>query len=120
MGTTIRQLQERVYELERMNRMQAVEIWQLKEERRDFEMKVESLLNADPGSPSVSTVGEERPASRRVSFGQVFFSDGGEKREVEAGDAVEDVEEVEAVTLRELERAGEKRESSFTFFKIQC
>ena len=98
--------------------MQAVEIWQLKEERRDFEMKVESLLNADPGSPSVSTVGEERPASRRVSFGQVFFSDGGEKREVEAGDAVEDVEEVEAVTLRELGRAGEKRESSFTFFKI--
>jgi len=103
MGTTNRELQERVLELKRMNRMQAVEIWQLKEERRVLEMKVESLLNADlPGSPS--TDGEERHTTRRVSFGSVLFSDG-EKREVEAVDAVEDVEEVEAVTLRELGQA---------------
>ena len=44
MGSTIRQLQERVRELEKVNRMQAVEIWQVKEERRDFEKKVELLL----------------------------------------------------------------------------
>ena len=82
--------------------------------------KVESLLNADlPGPPS--TGGEERCTSRRVSFGSVLFSDG-EKREVEGGDAVEDVEEVEAVTLREVGKAGEKRgESWFTFkVKLQC
>ena len=47
-----------------------------------------------------------------------MFSDG-EKREVEGGDAVEDVEEVEAVTLREVEKAGEKRGESWFTFKVQ-
>ena len=101
MGTTIRQLQERVLELERMNRMQAVEIWQLKEERRDLEMKVESLLNTDP---CPATSGGER----RVSFGPVLYSDGGKKM-VEAEYSV-DVEEVEAVTLQDFGKSGEKRE----------
>ena len=113
MGTTNRELQERVLELEKMNRKQAVEIWQLKEERWVLEEKVKSLLSADFPGP-LSTDGEERCTSRRVSFGSVFFSDD-EKREVEGGDAVEDVEEVEAVTLRELGKAGEKRESWIKF-----
>ena len=112
MGTTNRELHERVLELERMNRMQAVEIWQLKEERRVLETKVESLLNADLQGPSDR---EERHTTRRVSFGSVLFSDG-EKRGVEAEvDAVEDVEEVEAVTLRELGKAGEKCGLWFSF-----
>ena len=106
MGTTNRELQERVLELEKMNRKQAVEIWQLKEERWVLEEKVKSLLSADLPGP-LSTDGEERCSSRRVSFGSVFFSDD-EKREVEGGDAVE---EVEVVTLRELGKAGEKCES---------
>ena len=102
MGPTKGQLQERVLQLERMNRMQAVEIWQLKEERRDLEMKVESLLNTDQ---CLATAGGER----KVSFGPVLYSDGG-KKVVEAEYSVGDVEEVEAVTLQDFGKSGEKRE----------
>ena len=107
MGSTIRQLQEQVRELEKTNRMQAVEIWQLKEEKLDFEKKVELLLNI--GSSS-STTEEERPTTRKVSFGPVLFSDGSIQREVgdeiENGEAFEEVEEVDAVTIQGLENAG--------------
>ena len=119
MGTTIRQLQERVRELEHLNRMQAVEMWQLKEEKRDLEKKVESLLNADSGPPDVSTAEEETPTLRRVSFGSTSFSDGTEKREVDGGDAVEDVEEVGAETIQQLSNTGEKPESGFACVEIQ-
>ena len=104
----MRQLQERVRELEKANRMQAVEIWHLKEEKRDFEKKIELLLSL--GS-SVTIGEEERPATRRISFGPVLFSDGSMQREVgaevENGEAFEDVEEVEAVTIQGLESTGE-------------
>ena len=111
MGSTMRQLQDRVRELEKMTRMQAVEIWQLKEEKRDFEKKIELLLNLGSSPPSVSIGEEERPATRRISFGPVLFSDGSMQREVgaevENGEAFEDVEEVEAVTIQGLESTGE-------------
>ena len=118
MGSTIRQLQEQVRELEKANRMQAVEIWQLKEEKRDFEKKVELLLNMGSG---VSIDEEERPATRKISFGQVFYSDGSVQREVgaeiENGEAFEDVEEVDAVTIQGLENTGE---SYFAFFEFKA
>ena len=111
----MRQLQERVRELEKANRMQAVEIWQLKEEKRDFEKKIELLLSL--GS-SVSIGEEERPSTRRISFGPVLFSDGSMQREVgaevEHGETFEDVEEVEAVTIQGLENTGESRLLSST------
>ena len=118
MGSTIRQLQEQVRELEKTNRMQAVEIWQLKEEKRDFEKKVELLLNMGSG---VSIAEEERPATRKISFGQVFYSDGSVQREVgaeiENGEAFEDVEEVDAVTIQGLENTGE---SYFAFVEFKA
>ena len=119
MGSTIRQLQEQVRELEKTNRMQAVEIWQLKEEKRDFEKKIELLLNMGSG---VSTAEEERPATRRISFGPVFYSDGSVQREVgskvENEEAFEDVEEVDAVTIQRLENAGEPY-FVFVEFKVE-
>ena len=119
MGTTIRQLQERVRELEHINRMQAVELWQLREEkrdleeeRRDLETKLEFLLNVDSGPPCVPTAEEERPTSRRISFGPVLFSDGSENREagddVDEGETLDEVEEVDAVTIQELRYTGEE------------
>ena len=111
MGSTMRQLQERVRELEKMTRMQAVEIWHLKEENRDFEKKVELLLNMGSGPPSLSIAEEERHSTRRISFGPVMFSDGSMQREVgaevEHGETFEDVEEVDAVTIEGLESTGE-------------
>ena len=116
MGSTIRQLQERVRELEKVNRMQAVEIWQVKEEKRDFEKKVELLL--DPG---VLIGEEERPATRKILFGPVLFSDGSIQREVgavtEDGESAEDVEEIDAVTIQGLENTGE---SYFAFFEFKA
>ena len=118
MGSTIRQLQEQVRELEKTNRMQAVEIWQLKEEKRDFEKKVELLLNMGSG---VSIAEEERPVTRKISFGQVFYSDGSVQREVgaeiENGEAFEDVEEVDAVFIQGSENIGE---SYFAFVEFKA
>ena len=98
--------------------MQAVEIWQLKEEKRDFEKKVELLLNMGSG---VSIAEEERPVTRKISFGQVFYSDGSVQREVgaeiENGEAFEDVEEVDAVTIQGLENTGE---SYFAFVEFKA
>ena len=113
MGSTIRQLQERVRELEKVNRMQAVEIWQVKEEKRDFEL----LLG-----PGVLIGEEERPATRKILFGPVLFSDGSIQREVgavitEDGESAEDVEEIDAVTIQGLENTGE---SYFAFFEFKA
>ena len=117
MGSTIRQLQERVRELEKVNRMQAVEIWQVKEEKRDFEKKVELLLG-----PGVLIGEEERPATRKILFGPVLFSDGSIQREVgavitEDGESAEDVEEIDAVIIQGLENTGE---SYFAFFEFKA
>merc|ERR550534_3285933 len=68
----ITNLQERVKELESVNRLQAVEIFELKEK------KVESLLNSNIESGSRPTHATEaaRPVLKRVSFGPILFSDG--------------------------------------------
>ena len=112
MGSSIRKFQERVRELEKINRMQAIEIWQLKDEKWQLEKKMEALL--------VPLTDGKRPALRKISFGPVFFSDGSKQtevggeiemedsvKEVEAGDNAEDVEEVDEVTYQYLANTGE-------------
>ena len=107
----ITSLQERVRELESVNRLQAVEIFELKEKNLLLEKKVESLLNSNTESGSEPTHATEaaRPVLKRVSFGPILFSDGSTSSLMDGTtvDAVEscnsaedgDVEEVDSVTL---------------------
>ena len=107
----ITNLQERVRELESVNRLQAVEIFELKEKNLLLEKKVESLLNSNTESGSEPTHATEaaRPVLKRVSFGPILFSDGSTSSLMDGTtvDAVEscnsaedgDVEEVDSVTL---------------------
>ena len=111
----ITNLQERVRELESVNRLQAVEIFELKEKNLLLEKKVESLLNSNTESGSQPTHATEaaRPAIKRVSFGPILFSDGSTSSLMdgtsvdavescdsgEDGDVFGDVEEVDSVTL---------------------
>ena len=116
MGSSIRKFQERVRELEKINRMQAVEIWQLKDEKWQLEKKMEALL--------VPLTDGKRPTLRKISFGPVFFSDGSKQtevggeiemedsvEEVEAGDNAEDVEEVEVGREIEMEHSVKEVEA---------
>merc|ERR1719209_1367591 len=105
----ITNLQERVEELESVNRLQAVEIFKMKEKN------VESLLNSNTESGSEPTHATEaaRPVLKRVSFGPILFSDGSTSslmdgttvdavescNSAEDGDVFGDVEEVDSVTL---------------------
>ena len=111
----ITNLQERVRELESVNRLQAVEISELKEKNLQLEKKVESLLNSNTESGSRPTHATEaaRPLLKRVSFGPTLFSDGSTSSLMdgttvdavescnsgEDGDVFGDVEEVDSVTL---------------------
>ena len=114
----ITNLQERVRELESVNRLQAVEISELKEKNMLLEKKVESLLNSNTESGSQPTHATEaaRPVPKSVSFGPILFSDGSTSSLMDGTsvDAVEscdsgededvfgDVEEVDSVTLEGL------------------
>ena len=114
----ITNLQERVRELESVNRSQAVEILELKEKNLLLEKKVESLLNSNTESGSQTTHATEaaRPILKRVSFGPILFSDGstsslmdGTTVDAESSNSAEDdvdvfgdVEEVNSVTLEGL------------------
>ena len=121
----ITNLQERVRELESVNRLQAVEIFELKEKNLLLEKKVESLLNSNTESGSQPTHATEaaRPAIKRVSFGPILFSDGSTSslmddgttvdavescKSVEDGDVFGDVEEVDSVTLEGWPGEGEE------------
>ena len=119
----ITNLQERVRELESVNRLQAVEISELKEKNLQLEKKVESLLNSNTESGSQTTHATEaaRPILKRVSFGPILFSDGSTSRlmdgttvDAESSNSAEDdvdvfgdVEEVNSVTLEGLSGEGE-------------
>ena len=120
----ITNLQERVRELESVNRLQAVEIFELKEMNLLLEKKVESLLNSNTESGSQTTHATEaaRPVLKRVSFGPILFSDGSTSRlmdgttvDAESSNSAEDdvdvfgdVEEVNSVTLEGL--SGEEED----------
>ena len=120
----ITNLQERVKELESVNRLQAVEIFELKEKNLLLEKKVESLLNSNIESGSEPTHATEaaRPVLKRVSFGPILFSDGSTSslmdettvdavescNSAEDGDVFGDVEEVDSVTLEGLPGEGEQ------------
>ena len=121
----ITNLQERVRELESVNRLQAVEIFELKEKNLLLEKKVESLLNSNTESGSQPTHATEaaRPAIKRVSFGPILFSDGSTSSLMDGttvdtvesstsaeddGDVFGDVEEVNSVTLEGL--SGEEED----------
>ena len=120
----ITNLQERVRELESVNRSQAVEIFKLKEKYLVLEKKVESLLNSNTESGSQPTHATEaaRPAIKRVSFGPILFSDGSTSSLMdgtsvdtvescdsgEDGDVFGDVEEVDSETLEGLPGEGEE------------
>ena len=132
----ITNLQERVRELESVNRLQAVEIFELKEKNLLLEKKVESLLNSNTESGSQPTHATEaaRPVLKRVSFGPILFSDGSTSsfmddgttvdavescKSVEDGDVFGDVEEVNSVTLEGLSGGEEDipHLASVTVFK---
>ena len=49
MPRTIQELQKRVLDLEKLNRCQAVKIWQLEEEKMDLVEKVERLVRKEGG-----------------------------------------------------------------------
>ena len=120
----ITNLQERVKDLEGVNRLQAVEIFELKEKNLLLEKKVESLLNSNTESGSQPTHATEaaRPVLKRVSFGPILFSDGSTSslmdgttldavescNNAEDGDIFGDVEEVDSVTLEGLPGEGEE------------
>ena len=120
----ITNLQERVRELESVNRLQAVEIFELKEKNLLLEKKVESLLNSNIESGSEPTHATEaaRPVLKRVSFGPILFSDGStsslidgttvdaveSSNNAEDGDLFGDVEEVDSVTLEGSPGEGEE------------
>ena len=120
----ITNLQERVKDLEGVNRLQAVEIFELKEKNLLLEKKVESLLNSNTESGSQPTHATEaaRPVLKRVSFGPILFSDGStsslmdgttvdaveSRNNAEDGDIFGDVEEVDSVTLEGLPGEGEE------------
>ena len=121
----ITNLQERVRELESVNRLQAVEISELKEKNLLLEKKVESLLNSNTESGPQPTHATEaaRPVLKRVSFGPILFSDGSTSslmddgttvdavescKSVEDGDVFGDVEEVDSVTLEGWPGEGEE------------
>ena len=120
----ITNLQERIRELKSVNRLQAVEIFELKEKNLLLEKKVESLLNSniESGPQPTHAVEAARPLQKRVSFGPIFFSDGSTSslmdettmdavescNTAEGGDVFGDVEEVDAVTLEGLPGEGEK------------
>ena len=121
----ITNLQERVRELESVNRLQAVEIFELKEKNLLLEKKVESLLNSNTESGSQTTHETEaaRPVLKRVSFGPILFSDGSTSSLLDGttvdavessysaeddGDVFGDVEEVNSVTLEGL--SGEEED----------
>ena len=117
----ITNLQERVRELESVNRLQAVEIVELKEKNLQLEKKVESLLNSNTESGSQTTHATE--AARPIPFGPILFSDGSTSslmddgttvdavescKSVEDGDVFGDVEEVDSVTLEGWPGEGEE------------
>ena len=121
----ITNLQERVRELESVNRLQAVEIVELKEKNLQLEKKVESLLNSNTESGSQPTHATEaaRPVLKRVSFGPILFSDGSTSSLMDGttvdavescnsgednGDVFVDVEEVDSVTLEGSPGEGEE------------
>ena len=122
----ITNLQERVRELESVNRLQAVEISELKEKNLLLEKKVESLLNSNTESGSQPTHATEetaRPVLKRVSFGPILFSDGSTSSLMDGttvdavescnsgednGDVFVDVEEVDSVTLEGSPGEGEE------------
>ena len=133
----ITNLQERVRELESVNRLQAVEISELKEKNLLLEKKVESLLNSNTESGSQPTHATEetaRPVLKRVSFGPILFSDGstsslmdGTTVDAESsnsaeddGDVFGDVEEVNSVTLEGLSGGEEDIPHLASVTVIKC
>ena len=132
----ITNLQERVRELESVNRLQAVEIFELKEKNLLLEKKVESLLNSNTESGSQPTHATEaaRPVLKRVSFGPILFSDGSTSslmdgttvdavescNSAEDGDVFGDVEEVDSVTLEGSPGEGEDIPHLASVTVIKC
>ena len=132
----ITNLQERVRELESVNRLQAVEIVELKEKNLLLEKKVESLLNSNTESGSQTTHATEaaRPVLKRVSFGPILFSDGSTSRlmdgttvDAESSNSAEDdvdvfgdVEEVNSVTLEGLSGGEEDIPHLASVTVIKC
>ena len=132
----ITNLQERVKELESVNRLQAVEIFELKEKNLLLEKKVESLLNSNIESGSQPTHATEaaRPVLKRVSFGPILFSDGSTSslmdgttvdavescNSAEDGDVFGDVEEVDSVTLEGSPGEGEDIPHLASVTVIKC
>ena len=133
----ISNLQERVRELESVNRLQAVEIFELKEKNLLLEKKVESLLNSNTESGSQPTHATEaaRPVLKRVSFGPILFSDGSTSSLMDGttvdavessnsaeddGDVFGDVEEVNSVTLEGLSGGEEDIPHLASVTVIKC
>ena len=128
----ITNLQERIRELESVNRLQAVEISELKEKNLQLEKKVESLLNSNTESGSQTTHATE--AARPIPFGPILFSDGSTSRLMDGttvdaessnsaeddGDVFGDVEEVNSVTLEGLSGGEEDIPHLASVTVIKC
>jgi len=108
MPCTVQELQRRLLNLEKVNRSQAVKIWQLEEENMDLVRKVERMIRKENGSREEET---ETNSQRTVHFGGVHFSDDTMGREKVGDNDVNTVEEVEtvlvaALPLQEVEETG--------------
>jgi len=108
MPCTVQELQRRLLNLEKVNRSQAVKIWQLEEEKMDLVRKVERFVRKDDGMREEERVSNKR---RTVHFGGVHFSDDTVGREKIVNNDVNAVEEIEtvlmaALPLQEMEKTG--------------
>ena len=72
MPCTVQELQRRLLNLEKVNRCQAVKIWQLEEENMELVRKVERMIRKEDGSREEEGESNQR---KTVHFGGVHFSD---------------------------------------------
>ena len=106
MPRTIQELQKTVLHMEKLNRCQAVKIWQLEEEKMDLVEKVERLVRKESGMGEKT---RESNQDRTVHFGGVHFSDDTVGREkIGCSNAVEEIETVlvDGAPLQELGNTG--------------
>jgi len=122
MPRTIQELQKRVLDLEKLNRCQAVKIWQLEEEKMDLVEKVERLVRKEDGLREREGEAESNQG-RTVHFGGVHFSDDSVgRKKIGCSNAVEEIETVlvDGTPLQELENTGGCHNSEQQRTDIDC
>ena len=90
MPRTLKELHERVLELERENRNKSVAIWQLEEEKLELGKKIEELLGEQDQllgkQDQEQLLGKQDQRSADLKIKRVTFSDEALCKEVELGD----------------------------------